>query len=73
MRMSLKINYFFFFFAVLIAIATACFCFAFAGVIPSLFAMVAIAFARVFQGFSCTSFEMFLEIEDFHLERGIFS
>jgi hypothetical protein len=51
MRMSLKINYFFFL-ALESAIATACFCFAFAGVIPCFFAMVAIAFARVFQGFS---------------------
>ena len=58
--MSIKINYFFFFFAVESAIATACLAFALAGVIPSFFEMVAIAFARVFQGFSCTSFEMFL-------------
>jgi len=51
-----------FFFATLIAIATACRIFAFSLLIFSFFAIVEIAFARVFHGFSFTSLEMFLEI-----------
>jgi len=56
-------NHYFFldFHALERAITTACFCFAFAFVIPSFLAIVLIAFARVFHGFSLMSFEMFLE------------
>lgn len=68
-------NYFFFFFlpAIDSAMATACFCFALVGVIPSFLAIVEIAFARVFQGFSVMSLEIFLEIVlgDFPLEIGM--
>lgn len=55
------------------AIVIACFCFAFAFGIPSFLAIVLIALARVFHGFSFISFEMFLETVfwDFHLESGI--
>lgn len=43
------------------AIAIACFSSAFFFGIPSFLAIVLIAFARVFHGFSFMSFEMFLE------------